>query len=100
LFMFVAWLTNPDMEDFKKESGKKVWEALEKKGFTSDNGLVKDMANAVIEQVMKNSVTRKNYYVCSVYTLNLSLVEYRYLAAFSMFFPLQNDDPIVEMLKQ
>lgn len=93
LLLAVALFTNPDKESFKQkvrlELNQRVSEATDNPvlGYIADMGM--EFSDAVVEHL----VERENYYICSIYSLDLPDGTYRYLGAFGLFFPLQQKDP-------
>jgi hypothetical protein len=53
-----------------------------------------------VSQLTDNLVTRDNYYICSVYTIELPTGKYRFLGAFKNFIPLQKENPLRDVFEK
>ena len=51
------------------------------------------------EGMIDNLVQRKNYFVCSIFKVELPGGTYSYVGAFNLFYPLQEDDPLKKFIK-
>lgn len=94
LLLVLAYFTNPDETEFKTE----IKAQLQKKFDTETNNpaisWIAKEANDFTDKAVDNFMTRKNYYICSVYDVTLPMGHYSYLGAFHFFYPLQDENPI------
>ncbi|MCC6600627.1 MAG: DUF4359 domain-containing protein [Crocinitomicaceae bacterium] len=95
LFLLVAgFFTNPTLEDFQKLSEQQL--NKEMKARLNDPTL-KDIASestTFVADILQKFVTRKNFYVCSIFELKLPVGTYYYLGAYHQFYPLQDNSPM------
>jgi hypothetical protein len=97
LLAVALYATNPDKADFIEWAQEKLQERLE--GDAEEGSL-----GAVLGDVMGNLggkmaagiTTADNYYLCSVYTVDMGKEDYKYLGIFKIFIPLQADNPLEE----
>jgi hypothetical protein len=99
LLLVAAAITNPSQEQFQN----KVRETIEKEYEEEMNSPVfKDIAKEsfnFISQLLEKFVKRSNFFICSVYTVDMPIGEYKYLGIFGTFVPLQKENPITEFKK-
>lgn len=100
LMLFIAWLTNPDLDAFRNKATKRVATALESQGVAAQNPALMGIVELAVNQLSGERLSRSNYFFCSVFTVKLPSREYQYLGAFSTFVPLQDSDPLNDLLKQ
>jgi hypothetical protein len=60
---------------------------------------VADMADELTNNALDKMVTRKNYFIASIFELRMPGGTYRYLGAFRLFYPLQEDNPLQTFFK-
>jgi hypothetical protein len=92
--LVLAFFTNPTLDDFKTEVKSQLNTKVQEE---TDNPALEYIAEIGIEfteNIVEKMVTRKNYFVCSVYTVSLPDGDYLYLGAFNVFFPLQEKNPL------
>lgn len=90
-----CFFTNPKLEDFE---GFVLTELTKK---MDENGEAETTIGALLEKnlvnvaagVAKNLTVRKDYFVCSTYTLDLGNKTYSYLGVGTFFIPLQAEQP-------
>lgn len=92
--LVIAFFTNPSQEDFQKEVEKRMQEEFDAH---LDNPLLamaaeesKSFASSMASKLTK----RDNYAICSIYTIELPTGKFRYLGAFKLFIPLQQNNPL------
>ena len=91
--LVLAFFTNPDMEEFKQEAKEHLNSKVNEQTNNPALGYIAKLGLEFTDQVVEKMVTRKNYYVCSVYSISLPDGEYRYLGAYHTFVPLQEKNP-------
>jgi regulatory protein YycI of two-component signal transduction system YycFG len=102
LLLLVAFFTNPTKEQF----AAKIQSELEKEvNEQTNNPALKYIAEIGLEftkQIAEKMVERKNYGICSVFTVSLPDGDYAYLGAFGNYYPLQDENPLdqIRNLKQ
>lgn len=91
--LILAYFTNPTMDDFKAEARSQFGEMVKKQSEDPTLSLIASMSGNFTDQIVDKMVARKEYYICSVYVLELPDGNYSFLGAFRMFFPLQKKNP-------
>ncbi len=89
------FFTNPTMDDFQSFVLVKLEEKLnEKEAPESAMGelLQKNLVN-VASGIAKNLTVRKEYFICSVYSLDLGKENFSYIGVGTFFVPLQAKQP-------
>jgi len=104
LFFFIALLvlaffTNPTMDDFKAEAKNRFNSLVESQTDNPTLSYIASMGASFTDQIIDKMVVRKNYYICSIYTVSLPDGDYSFIGAFRYFYPLQEKNPF-EMAKQ
>ncbi|MDZ4822591.1 MAG: DUF4359 domain-containing protein [Flavobacteriales bacterium] len=99
IFLVIACITNPDKEAFKLMVEDQIKRELPEISGSPLIGIATGEAVQYASQWIEKFVVRKNYYVCSVYTVRLPQANYSYLGAFTTFLPLQDENP-VDAIKQ
>ncbi|MFN0032211.1 MAG: hypothetical protein ACKVOR_08645 [Flavobacteriales bacterium] len=94
LLIVAALFTNPSLDEFKQEVRSRMKAQFDQ--ITSDPTMqtIAGIGAGFADDLVEKMVTRKNYYVCSVYTIETPAGNYEYLGAFHMFYPLQDEDPM------
>lgn len=92
--LVMAFFTNPSMEDFKQEVRDQLNSKVNEQTNNPSLGYIAKLGLEFMDQVVEKMVTRKNYFICSVYSVSLPDGEYRYLGAFYHFVPLQEKNPL------
>ncbi|MFY7972382.1 MAG: DUF4359 domain-containing protein [Flavobacteriales bacterium] len=92
-----AVFTNPSKKDFQEKM-----EARMKEEYAEEisSPVFKDIAAlglSFVSKVIVDDCQRDEYYVCSVYTVELPIGTYQYLGVFGTFIPLQEKDPIKDI---
>lgn len=100
VLLLFACFTNPSMEDFKVRVKEEFTRKVKAETSNPVLAYIADMGMEFAEQVTEKLVTRHNYIVCSVFTLELPDGNYSYLGAFHMIFPLQEKDPLEVLSKE
>lgn len=90
----IALFTNPGMDDFKEEVKKQLNSKVNEETGNPALDYIAQMGLDFTEQIVDKMVVRKNYFLCSVYTVSLPDGDYRYLGAFTLFYPLQEKNPL------
>lgn len=92
-----AAISNPSKADFQaKMEGRMKEEYAEQ----ISSPVFKDIAElglAFISKLIVEDCKRDNYFVCSVYTVELPIGDYKYVGLFGTFIPLQEKDPIKDI---
>lgn len=91
----VFFFTNPKLEDFEGFVQKELTKKLDENGEAETaigEMLEKSVANAAA-RLAKNLTERKDYFICSTYTLDLGNETYSYLGLGTIFIPLQAEQP-------
>lgn len=94
LMLVLAYFTNPDMNAFKAEAKSQLNGKVSDQSNDPSLGYIAEMGVEFTDQIVENLVERKNFYLCSVYTVSLPDGRYRYLGAYHTFYPLQDKDPL------
>jgi hypothetical protein len=94
LLLALALYTNPDMEEFKSEVREQLNAKVNEETNNPALSYIAEMGSSFTDQIVEKMVVRKNYYVCSVYTLSLPDGDYSFLGAFHLFYPLQEKNPL------
>ncbi len=94
LMLVLAYFTNPSLEEFKKEVKTQLNSKVSDETGDPSLGFIAELGMEFTDQIIENLVDRKEFYLCSVYTVSLPDGQYRYLGAFRMFYPLQDKDPL------
>ncbi len=92
--LVLAYFTNPDERAFKEEMKTQLKKKFEAEVDNPALSWIAKEANDFADKAVDNFITRKNYYVCSVYLVDLPMGHYKYFGAFRMFYPLQEENPI------
>ena len=99
LLLIAAALTNPTQAKFQDTVKQKLQEEYSEE---MNSPVFKDIAQeslTFIAQMVEKFVSRSNYFICSVYTVDMPIGEYKYLGVFGTFVPLQKENPITEFKK-
>lgn len=94
LLLVAAFFTNPTLEDFKAEVRKQVQVQMDSLIDDPTMAVIARMGSQFSDDMVEKLITRKNYYICSVYTIELPTGNYEYLGAFHFFYPLQDENPL------
>lgn len=94
LLLTLAYFTNPTEAEFKKEIKAQLQKKFETELDNPAISWISKEANDFTDKAVDNFMTRKNYYICSIYDVQLPMGNYRYLGAFHFFYPLQNENPL------
>jgi len=83
-------ITNPAREDFQVF----INDVISKEFISNtDNGVlvnfISGVASSFVSKTAYNSTTRDNYYLFSIYTVNLMDEEYKFIGIFNTFIPLE-----------
>ncbi len=97
--LVLAFFTNPTMDDFKSEAKSRFNDLIKTQTDNPTLTAIAAMSSSFTDQIIDKMVTRKNYYICSIYTVQLPDGNYSFLGAFHFFYPLQEKNPF-EMAKQ
>ncbi len=98
--LVLAYFTNPTLEEFKTEVRSRVQNHMDEMIKDPTLSAIASIGASFSDDIVKNMITQKNYYVCSVYTVEMPTGDYEYLGAFHMFFPMQNEDPIEKIMNR
>lgn len=94
LLLVLAFFTNPGMDEFKNEVKSQLNSKVNDETDNPALGYIAEMGRDFTDQIVDKLVLRKNYYVCSIYTVSLPDGDYLFLGAFHMFYPLQEKNPL------
>jgi len=92
-----AAISNPSKEDFQKKMEARMQEEYSEQ---ISSPVFKDVAEiglSFISTMIVDRCVRDNYFVCSIYKVELPIGEYKYLGVFGTFVPLQEKDPISDI---
>ncbi len=92
--LVLAFFTNPDMEEFKKEAREQLNSKVNEQTNNPALSYIAEMGLEFTDQILEKMTTRKNYYICSVYSISLPDGDYKFLGAFHTFVPLQEKNPL------
>jgi hypothetical protein len=92
--LVLAFFTNPDMEEFKKQAKEQLNSKVNEQTNNPALGYIAELGLEFTDQIIEKMVIRKNYYVCSVFTISLPDGDYSYLGAYHTFVPLQDKNPL------
>jgi Domain of unknown function (DUF4359) len=97
--LVLAYFTNPTEQDFKEEVKKQL-----KSQFASDPEnpaaqFLSETTSDFTETAIDKFLVRKNYFVCSLYEVQLPFGDYKYLGAYHLFFPMQEENPLDNLAK-
>lgn len=96
--LVLAFFTNPTMEDFKVEAKKQFDEMLKPQTDNPALSYIASMSSDFTDQIVDKMVVRKNYYICSIYTVSMPDGDYQILGAYHLFYPIGDKD-LFEMAK-
>jgi Domain of unknown function (DUF4359) len=99
LLVIVALITNPNKEDFATKVKAELNKTVSEQTNNPSLQYIAEMGSEFTEQVVEKLLIRKNFYVCSVFTLELPDGDYQYLGAFQLFYPLQDENPLDKLVK-
>jgi len=91
----LLYVTNPSKEDFSDWTKARMEERMEESA--KENGIQEALSGTLSEigsAVGAMFTEEKNYYLFSIYTVDLGKKEYSYLGVFKVFIPLQTDNPL------
>src|SRR5690606_18319093 len=91
--LVLAYFTNPTMDDFKSEAKSKLNSLVKSQTDNPTLSAIAALGSSFTDQVIDKMVTRKDYYICSIYTVELPDGDYSFIGAYRMFFPLQKESP-------
>jgi hypothetical protein len=97
--LVLAYFTNPTMDDFKSEAKDKFNNLVQSQTENPTLTAIAALGTSFTDQIIDKMVTRKDYFICSIYTVDLPDGSYSFIGAFRMFFPLQKENPF-DMVKQ
>jgi hypothetical protein len=97
--LVLAFFTNPSLEDFQRQAKSKMKEQINSLEMDPTLKKVAGIGADFTQGMIDNLVHRDNYYVCSIYTVEMPGGSYKYLGAFNLFYPLQEDDPMKKFIK-
>lgn len=92
LFIIVIVLlamTNPGTDDFKSFLESKI--ESENSSGTGIEEVLRDIFSGPASDIIAQNTTRENYYIWSVYTIQLNGKANRYLGIATKFFPLEQE---------
>jgi hypothetical protein len=91
----IMYLTNPGPEVFGEYVEKYIIEEMTAQG--KDPGLLDGMFGKVIAMGVSQYSVRTNFYLGSVYKLEVGDTKYSYLGIFNTIFPLQGGEPLKDL---
>lgn len=97
--LVLAFLTNPSLEDFQREAKSKMKAQLDALNLDPTLKQITGLGTSFADGMVDNLVHRDNYYVCSVFSVELPDGTYKYLGAYNLFYPLQDDDPLKKFMQ-
>jgi len=84
-------LTNPSMDDFKLAAEERVKTEMEKKSELEQ--ALGNLFGGTLSSLIASKTKRSNYFLFSVYSLNVNKEDYKYIGVASLFVPLQKNLP-------
>jgi|GEM_PF-1192178 len=96
--LVLAYFTNPTMDDFNVEAKKQFSEMLKPQTDSPALAYIASMSTEFTDQIIDKMVVRKNYYICSIYTVSMPDGDYQILGAYHLFYPIGDKD-LFEMAK-
>jgi len=96
--LVLAYFTNPTMDDFNVEAKKQFSEMLKPQTDSPALAYIASMSTDFTDQIIDKMVVRKNYYICSIYTVSMPDGDYQILGAYHLFYPIGDKD-LFEMAK-
>ena len=97
--LVLAFFTNPSLEDFQLKAKSQMKEQLNELEMDPTLKKIAGIGTEFTEGMIDNLVHRDNYFVCSIFTVELPGGTYKYIGAYKMFYPLQDDDPLKKFIK-
>ncbi|MDZ4750526.1 MAG: hypothetical protein SGI87_02840 [Flavobacteriales bacterium] len=88
--MIVLAIFNPSKDQFI-EAAEKKW--VSDHPFDGETQLTEE-AKDMMRKMADNMITRKNYFIGSVFQFKMGNKNYEYLGLASWFIPLQKEDPL------
>ncbi len=98
LLLIAAFLTNPTKEEFKQEVAQRLKSKFSNELKNPSLAKIAEEVNKFADQAADNLIVHKNYYICSVFEVELPDGQYNYLGAFHFFYPLQDANPLDNLL--
>ncbi len=98
LLLVGAYFTNPSLENFKAEVRTQVKSQLDKLSDDPTLSIIASLGADFSDDMVDKLITRKEYYICSVYVIELPTGNYEYLGAFKIFYPLQDENPMEKFI--
>ncbi|MEY3398707.1 MAG: hypothetical protein RL220_1301 [Bacteroidota bacterium] len=89
LLVAILAITNPDEEQFIRTAEEKITEAA---GAGADEALTEDVRE-MMRDIARRLISRKNYFLGSVFTIDYGGQQYHYLGIATTFIPLQEAQP-------
>lgn len=91
----LLFATNPDKGDFDEWVKGKLEERVDESVDNEDvDNVFGDIFAGVGSWISSKMTTEKNYYLVSIYTVDLGDEEYNYLGILKTFVPLQAENPL------
>ncbi|MFY8137678.1 MAG: DUF4359 domain-containing protein [Flavobacteriales bacterium] len=100
ILLIAAFFLNPTQDDFKKVVQEKLTSEFTEHLDNPNLELIVEEGTEFVSQLTDNLVKRDDYYICSVYTIELPTGEYRFLGAFKNFIPLQKENPLRDVFEK
>lgn len=91
--LVLAFFTNPSMDEFKKNAKEQLNAQIKSQTDNPSLSYIAALGLDFTDKIIDQLVVRKNYYICSVYTVQLPDGNYSFLGAFHIFYPLQDKNP-------
>lgn len=92
--LVLAFFTNPTREDFALKIKSELDEEIKEQTNNPALQYIAELGLEFSQGIVDKMLERKNYYVCSIFTVHLPDGDYNYLGAYHMFFPLQDINPL------
>lgn len=99
LLLVAAFFTNPSLDDFKNETRSQIKTQMDELSNDPTLSIISAMGANFSDKMIEELIVRKEYYICSVYIIELPTGNFKYLGAYKMFFPLQDENPIEKFIK-
>ena len=92
-----AIISNPSKADFQEKMEARMKDEYSEQISSPVFKDVAELGLSFISKLVVDECKRDNYFVCSVYTVDLPIGTYKYVGVFGTFIPLQEKDPISDV---
>jgi hypothetical protein len=96
VMMVLALLSNPNLQDFQDEMKSELEKEFQDEKNDPTFKWIATEADHFGQLISEHLIGRKNYFICSVFTMDLPYGQFKYLGVFGQFIALQKEDPLHE----